>query len=300
MKKSKASIHSTHPLVLSGTLCANDAAHTEPSPPQSRNKPAVKPQAKANQTATGQNRSWVSIAATGIKSSRPTVHMKEFQSIQLPHVKTSSHHPVLTLAKARSLLSSPESALPAELAAARTLVNTVGPPIRLGPHTGAPERAPPSISSLTIAPDSSPMKAFTSFTAVQNALRQGALRSLCSLPPHVILPGVGRWMYLYFPAAAVSNLSSILPQFKSTYEDMQICTTPLPKAARELDQSAAKGVARRLIREAEFLRRRNTATSLSIPLRIAISDALKTHATAIIAALQSSAHPVSPIFSLQK
>ena len=77
---------------------------------------------------------------------------------------------------------------------------------------------------------------------------------------------------------------------RTTYEDLQIQTTSLPHAALDLDPSAAAGVTRRITREATSLLRRTTATTVPIPLRIALSDALSAHATAINICLPRSAH----------
>lgn len=61
---------------------------------------------------------------------------------------------------------------------------------------------PLHISFIAIAQSSTSPGAFSSRDAVQVALRLGAQPRGLTLPPHVIIPFVGRWCYVYFPAAA--------------------------------------------------------------------------------------------------
>ena len=241
-------------------------------------------------TARETSRSWASVATTSIWSRHPTYKMVNLPSVDLPRTQMRLPCRTLTLEMPRTILSYPDSTRPATTAATRALADKVGPSLRLDPHTGAPERQPPSIATLGIAPDSSPQSAVASFTVAQAALQQGALLSSSNLPPHVIIPGVGCWTNMYIPSAALANLTAILSHVRTTYEDLQIQITSLPYDSHDLDPSAAVRVARRINREAASLRRRIPTTTVPIPLRTALSEALSAHATAVKTSLPCSAH----------
>ena len=197
--------------------------------------------------------------------------------------------PHLTLAAAQALVSDPGSAPPADVAAARTRLRTVRDPVRLDPTTGAPVAPPPAITALAIAPTSSPAAAFATFKVTQNALRLGARLAQATLPPHVIIPGVGRWTYIYLPAVDNHALTRLLAHTRLVYEDFQVLTDRLVDIAKNLAPSPASDLVRRLSLESHRLMRRSTATSISLRLRTALSEAPKMSARTVYAALTTKA-----------
>ena len=201
-------------------------------------------------------------------------------TLHLPSVHTRPVASVLTLAAARAALAAPTSVPRATLAEARTLVRTVGTPIRLDPRTGEPVAPPPAVTAYAFAPDSE-SAAFPSFDAAQSALRRGAQLAGLMLPPHVLIPGVARWTYIYFLAAATPVAARIFAHAKLIYEDLAIQTIPIFDTARAIDPSAAAGVACRLTREARRLLNRRTPTAVPMPVRVALALSLQAHAHVI-------------------
>ena len=196
--------------------------------------------------------------------------------LQLPRVPTRPDSSILTLAAAHAALAAPTSVPSATLAAARSLVRTVGRPLRLDPRTGEPVAPPPAVTAYAIAPDAN-LAAFASFNAAQFALRRGAHLAGAVLPPHVLVPGVGRWTYVYFLASHTTLFARILANLRLIYEDLAIHSAPLPHTASALDSFAAAGVACRLRREAHRLLDRHTPTSVPLPVRQALALALQAH-----------------------
>ena len=197
--------------------------------------------------------------------------------LQLPRVPTRPESSILTLAAAHAALAVPTSVSSATLAAAHSLVRTVGKPLRLDPRIGEPVAPPPAVTAYAIALDAN-LAAFASFNAAQSALHRGAHLAGAVLPPHVLVPGVGRWTYVYFLASHSTLFARIVAHLRLIYEDLAIPSAPLPHTASALDSFAAAGVACRLRREALRLVDRRTPTSVPLAVRQALALVLQAHA----------------------
>ena len=143
------------------------------------------------------SRSWAEIAASPElgRSDRVLNPLISVPQIDLPVIKLNQ--PVLTHAQAIQIVRDHPTASPRKLAAARALLNDIGAPVTLSPTTGKPVQPPPSVIAIGLAPSSDPNLAFTSLSAVQRALLSGAALAHSTLPPHAIIPGVGKWPYVY-------------------------------------------------------------------------------------------------------
>ena len=120
-----------------------------------------------------------------------------------------------------------------------------------------------------------------------------AVRSLPdSCSPHVLIPGVARWTYIYFLAAAIPVAARILAHAKLIYEDLAIQTIPIFHTARTIDPSAAAGVACRLTREARRLLNRRIPTAVPMSVRVSLASSLQSHAHSIT---QGLARPPSHV-----
>ena len=81
----------------------------------------------------------------------------------------------------------------------------------------------------------------------------------------------------------------MLGHTRLVYGDLQVLSDPLVDIVKNLAPSPANGVARRLSLESHRLMRRSTATSVSLRLRTALSEALKMSARTVYAALATKA-----------
>lgn len=184
----------------------------------------------------------------------------------------------------------------------RTVLNGIGPVRTLNPSTGLPDPLPLHISSIAIAPSSTPSDSFSSRDAAQAVLRLGAQPEGLTLPPHVIIPFVGHWSYVYFPAAAREEFLEVLSVVQDLLPDFQVMTTSLPEFASTLPERAAAGVYRRLLRESAALLHSRTRTSVSMRFRKAAAESLTAHAHTLDTLTCTSALPSSnpPLLSSPK
>lgn len=94
-----------------------------------------------------------------------------------------------------------DAATSAELAASRTIVASfTATPRRLDPRKGEPSPLATDLLHVGLAP--SLQEAFPSFKSAHRLLRDAAATARTLLPPHVLVPQLGKWCYLCFPAAA--------------------------------------------------------------------------------------------------
>ena len=240
--------------------------------------------------------SWAAIAslpASNASDHKPT-NVVPAPNFSLPTV--SLKQPVLTFSAAKNIISNPSNATTTELAAARALLTDIGPPRPLSPQTGLVVQKTPSAIAIGIAPTSDPQVAFTSFKATQKALIAAATLANQPLPPHVVVPGIGKWAYIYCLEADFARLVSILAHLRCIFEDLEINSTPLPTVVQTLRDSAAAGVAKRLANKKTTLVRSSTPTTVPARTRLALSSALSCHINSI-KELRSATQP-SPAYHL--
>ena len=196
-------------------------------------------------------------------------------TIELPEIILKRK--VLTFSETKSIISNPLAAATSQSAAARALLKDIGTALPLCPQTGNVVPPPPSVVAIGIAPTTDPQIAFTSFSATQHALIADASLAKRSLPPHVVVPGVGKWSYMsyiYTLEAGFSRLLSILAHLRFIFQDLSINDTPLPTVVQTLTVSAAAGVAKRLSNEKLTLVRSVKSTTVSLRIRQALAIAL--------------------------
>ena len=197
----------------------------------------------------------------------------------LPTVPNPSTYPVLTFQAAKALLASPTHQNTASVIAARALLRDIGTPLPLNPTTGNPDPPAPAVSSFAFAPSCDTKESFNIFQAAQNALCHAFALSTLPLPPHVLIPGVGRWTYVYMPATSLQRVLHILSFVRLTFTELCTQVSPLStESVSNLPASAAGGVARRLTNEAHRLLRRSTSTRVPSSVRNALAGALLDHA----------------------
>ena len=214
------------------------------------------------------------LSAAGSSAHHPD-NVVSAPAISLPSI--SLNRRVLTFSAANSIVSNPSNASTAELASARALLKDMGTPVTLSSQTGNIIQPPPSVVAFGIAPTSDPQIAFTSFTAAQKALIAGASLSKQFLPPHVVVPGIGKWTYIYTLESDFSRMLSILAHLRCILKDLYINSTPLLPIVQTLSDSAVAGVVKWLSNEKSKFVRSTTSTTVPLRTRQALASALSCH-----------------------
>ena len=94
--------------------------------------------------------------------------------------------------------------------------------------------------TVTMSPSSDPAKAFNSFAAAQSAPRAGAALANQLVPPHVIIPCVRKWTYLYVIETDLTRLLYTLAHTKCVFADLQLNELDLLQVTKSLSIDASR------------------------------------------------------------
>lgn len=97
-----------------------------------------------------------------------------------------------------------------------------------------------------ISPCSKHLEAFQYSATLQALFRVASQSANIHLPPHFIIPGLGRWMYIYYPMKETDALLKILSFARLLLPSLSTTSDPIIETVSEMHSSAAIGVSKSL------------------------------------------------------
>eukprot|EP00177_Eucheuma_denticulatum_P000450 GFKZ01000786.1.p1 GENE.GFKZ01000786.1~~GFKZ01000786.1.p1 ORF type:complete len:379 (+),score=16.02 GFKZ01000786.1:57-1139(+) len=185
----------------------------------------------------------------------PVSPLAPLRPFTIPKVQPPAGQDIMTLDKARELLRTPDAPVPAStLATAKRLFGGVPTFLpSLDPRTGQPEKTVllSQVFHIVIAPGQG-LYHLRGTTKYLLAAFRGARREL---PDLFVVPSVGRWPYVHFPASHAGTLRLIDGHLKTEFPYLCVSVSPLPEAILALDAFAAGDFKTALLNECRRLRR---------------------------------------------
>lgn len=242
-----------------------------------------------------QDHSWAAVAAgrRGTESAS-TFTFTPPASVAIPSLPATSPNNAISAELQAARLSSETVTNPA----IRSILSSIGPLRPLDPRTGNLQ-PPLELFAIGVSPTSTPTDTFQDPSALHSLLRLSSQSAGKNLPPDVIIPGLGRWTYIYYPTSATDSLLQILAHARLLLPTLSTTETRLIYMAKKLNRSAALGVSLRLRRESHMIANPRTNTQVAWRFRRAAAALLIADTKRIADHIKPTPQPSVPISETQ-